>query len=160
MPKRLLAMLCICIFALTVVGCGQQSKVEQEERTVTLYLPDEQGEMVVPTKTQLIIKTDDEAGSLVDGLIANGVLPQGVSVNQLTKEDKNVTLDFNQAFADALSASGSTGEVMIMSAVADTFLTYYGASSLTITVDGKTIETGHTIYDEPFTYIIQAAPVE
>ena len=47
---------------------------------------------------------------------------------------------------------------MMIASVADTFLAYYGAASLLITVDSGTLETGHALYDEPFTQIFDAAP--
>ena len=92
-------------------------------------------------------------------LVEQGVLPAEVAVNSLTKADSNdLTLDVNAAFAEALSGSGTAGETMVIASVADTFLAYYGAASLLITVDGGTLETGHALYDEPFTRIFDAAP--
>ncbi len=163
MLKRLLAALCACALAVAIAGCSapaaeQETEQAEQTKTVTLYLPDEQGEAVVPTQTEVSFGGQDEAAALLAALVGEGVLPAEVAVGSLTREEGNLTLDLNSAFAEALSASGSTGENMIMASVVDTYLAYYGAASLLITVDGGTLETGHAIYDEPFTQIFDAAP--
>lgn len=162
MFQRLLAAVCACALTVALVGCANpennQDTAQEQTKTVTLYLPDEQGESVVPTETELTIKESDEAAALVAALADNGVFPAEVAVNSLQQQDGALTLDLNEAFAQALSSSGSTGETMVMASVVDTFLAYYGAASLLITVDGNTLETGHALYDEPFTRIFDAAP--
>lgn len=163
MLKRLLAALCACALAVAIAGCSapaaeQETEQAEQTKTVTLYLPDEQGEAVVPTQTEVSFGGQDEAAALLAALVGEGVLPAEVAVGSLTQEEGNLTLDLNSAFAEALSASGSTGENMIMASVVDTYLAYYGAASLLITVDGGTLETGHAVYDEPFTQIFDAAP--
>ena len=167
MFKRLLAALCAVALCTAMVGCGktdtpndQTTQEEQgETKTVTLYLPDEQAESVVPTETEISVSGEDEAADLMAALVEQGVLPAEAAVNSLTKDDNNnLTLDVNAAFAEALSGSGTAGETMIVASVADTFLAYYGAASLLITVDGGTLETGHALYDERFTQIFDAAP--
>ena len=169
MFKRLLAALCAVALCAAMVGCGktdtpndqttQQEEQQAETKTVTLYLPDDQAESVVPTETEIKVSGEDEAADLMAALVEQGVLPAEVAVNSLTKDDNNnLTLDVNAAFAEALSSSGTAGETMMIASVADTFLAYYGAASLLITVDGGTLETGHALYDEPFTQIFDAAP--
>ena len=169
MFKRLLAALCAVALCAAMVGCGktdtpndqttQQEEQQGETKTVTLYLPDDQAESVVPTETEIKVSGEDEAADLMAALVEQGVLPAEVAVNSLTKDDNNnLTLDVNAAFAEALSGSGTAGETMVSASVADTFLAYYGAASLLITVDGGTLETGHALYDEPFTQIFDAAP--
>lgn len=161
MFKRIFtAMLCVCVMTFGVVGCSQQQKEsEQKTETATLYLPDEQAEYVEQTECEITIAGDDTAGALIAALVKQEALPEGIAVKAFSKEDDALTLDLNQAFADAIANSGTAGETMLMASVADTFLAYYGAASLTITAEGQTIETGHTIYDEPFTQIFAAAPI-
>lgn len=163
MLKRLLAALCACALAVAIAGCSapaaeQETEQTEQTKTVTLYLPDEQGEAVVPTQTEVSFGGQDEAATLMAALVGEGVLPAEVAVRSLAQEEGNLTLDLNAAFAEALSTSGTTGENMIMASVVDTYLAYYGAASLRITVDGETLETGHAVYDEPFTQIFDAAP--
>lgn len=169
MFKRLLAALCAVALCTAMAGCDktdipndqttQQEEQQGETKTVTLYLPDEQAESVVPTETEIAVGGEDEAADLMAALAEQGVVPAEAAVNSLTKdESNNLTLDINAAFAEALSGSGTAGETMMIASVADTFLAYYGAASLLITVDGGTLETGHALYDEPFTQIFDAAP--
>lgn len=163
MLKRWLVLACACMMVLAMAGCTntQQSDnglTQAQAKTTTLYLPDEQGAFVVPTETEILIGEQGEAAALVAALIDHDVLPAEVAVNSFTQQDNVLTLDLNQAFADALSAVGSAGETMVMSSVADTFLAHYGGASLTITAEGETIETGHAVYDAPFTQIMDAAP--
>lgn len=157
--KILVWMLCVCMIAFGAVGCSQKQGQENRTETVTLYLPDEQAEYVEQTELEITIAGEDIAGALISALVKQGALPDGVAIKAFSKVEDILTLDLNQAFADAVSNSGTAGETMLMASVADTFLAYYGAASLTITAEGQTIETGHTIYDEPFTQIFAAAPV-
>lgn len=168
MLKRLLAALCAAAMCAAMIGCTQTETAPQtqdpapqgEPQTVTLYLPDDQAESVVPTKTELVVSAGQEPAALIDGLVEAGALPDGVAVNQFENDEETraLTLDLNATFAEALSGSGTAGETMLMAAVVDTFLAYYGASSLLVTVDGQTLESGHAVYDEPFTQIFAAAP--
>lgn len=160
--KIFTATLCFCLIAFGAVGCSQKQTEQQEKKTevVTLYLPDEQAEYVEQTECEIIITEEDIAGALISALVEQGALPEGAAVKAFSKEENILKLDLNQVFADAVANSGTAGETMLMASVADTFLAYYGAESLTITAEGKPIETGHTIYDEPFTQIFAAAPIE
>ncbi len=160
--KIVAAMLCVCVLAFGIVGCSQQQQKEEPEKmeTVSLYLPDEQAELVEETKMEIKVKGDDIAGAMIAALVEQGALPEGVAVKQFTQEEDTLTLDLNQAFADALMETGTAGETMMLAAVVDTFLVHYGAASLTLTAEGQTLETGHAIYDEPFTQVFAAAPVQ
>ncbi len=160
--KILAAMLCVCILALGVAGCSEQQQKEQPEKTetVSLYLPDEQAEYVEETKMEVKVVDEDVAGALIAALVEQGALPEGTAVKKFSKEEDALMLDLNQTFADALMQSGTAGETMILASVVDTFLVYYGAASLTLTAEGQTLETGHSIYDEPFTQVFAAAPIE
>ena len=162
LKKLFAAMLCFSLIAVGAVGCSQEQAKQQEEKTevVTLYLPDDQAEYVEQTECEITIVKEDVAGALISALTEQGALPEGVVVQAFSQKEKALTLDLNQAFEDAAANSGTAGETMLIAAVADTFLSHYGAESLTITVEGQPIETGHTVYDEPFTQIFAAAPIE
>lgn len=64
--------------------------------SVTIYVPDEQGETLTPTGADA---KDDSDQSLVDALIAAGSLPEGVKVQSSSLENGTLTLDMNAAFA-------------------------------------------------------------
>ena len=75
--------------------------------SVTIYVPDEQGETLTPTGADA---KDDSDQSLVDALIAAGSLPEGVKVQSSSLENGTLTLDMNAAFGEAIRASGTAGE--------------------------------------------------
>ena len=118
MWKRLLAALCAFSLAAAIAGCTapaaeqetEQAEQAEQTKTVTLYLPDEQGEAVVPTQTEVSFGGQDEAAALLAALVGEGVLPAEVAVGSLTQEEGNLTLDLNSAFAEVLpSAKRSYG---------------------------------------------------
>lgn len=160
--KIIAAMLCVCFLALGAAGCAEQKQKEPPEKTetVSLYLPDEQAEYVEETKMEIKVKGDDIAGAMIAALVEQGALPEGTAVKQFSKEEDVLMLDLNQAFADGLMETGTAGETMMLASIVDTFLVYYGAASLTLTAEGQTLETGHAIYDEPFTQVFAAAPIQ
>ena len=102
--------------------------------SVTIYVPDEQGETLTPTGADA---KDDSDQSLVDALIAAGSLPEGVKVQSSSLENGTLTLDMNAAFGEAIRASGTAGETLKIYALVNTFAQARGATAVLITVDGK-----------------------
>ena len=85
--------------------------------SVTIYVPDEQGETLTPTGADA---KDDSDQSLVDALIAAGSLPEGVKVQSSSLENGTLTLDMNAAFGEAIRASGTAGETLKIYALVNT----------------------------------------
>lgn len=162
MKKQFLALL--CVLTLMLAACtasagkpespgdktaGEQGAAEQ----VAIYVPDAQAEHLTGTYV------DVPAGSslperLVAGLIAAGALPEDVKLLDCSFDAAagSFKLNLNEAYLNALEASGSAGETMLLYAVVNTFLfNYPTASSLVLTVEGNAIETEHGLYSEPFT---------
>lgn len=139
-----------------------------EETEVTLYLPNDNADgFETVTET---VKANPQG--LVDALIAHDALPEGVTVNDFRMEnngtettegegddatvsytpgDSQIFLDVSQAFGDAAASTGTAGETMLLGSLVNTMLTCYNAETLTLTVDGAVLETGHNVYDTPFT---------
>ncbi len=139
-----------------------------EEAEATLYLPNDNADgFETVTET---VQTNPQG--LVDALIAHDALPEGVTVNDFRMEDNGtettegegddasvsytpgdsqIFLDVSQAFGDAASTTGTAGETMLLGSLVNTMLTYYNAQTLTLTVEGAVLETGHNVYDTPFT---------
>lgn len=139
-----------------------------EETEATLYLPNDNADgFETVTET---VKANPQG--LVDALIAHDALPEGVTVNEFRMEDNGtettegegddatvsytpgdsqIFLDVSQAFGDAAASTGTAGETMLLGSLVNTMLTYYNAKTLTLTVDGAVLETGHNVYDTPFT---------
>ena len=139
-----------------------------EEAEATLYLPNDNADGF-ETVTETVQANPQ---GLVDALIAHDALPEGVTVNDFRMEDNGtettegegddasvsytpgdsqIFLDVSQAFGDAASTTGTAGETMLLGSLVNTMLTYYNAETLTLTVDGAVLETGHNVYDTPFT---------
>ena len=57
-----------------------------------------------------------------------------------------------EGFADIMNQMGSSGELMIVGSVTNTFLNAFKAEKLYFTVDGEVFESGHTIYDFELTF--------
>ncbi len=112
--------------------------------SVTIYVPDEQGETLTPTGADA---KDDSDQSLVDALIAAGSLPEGVKVQSSSLAGGTLTLDMNAAYGDAIRNSGSTGETLMIYALVNTFAQARGATAVLITVDGQVLQSGHEVYD-------------
>lgn len=115
-------------------------------QSVVVYVPDETAETLVPVGTQAA-DTSDQA--LADALIASGALPEGVQVQSAVVEGDVLRLDMNEAYGDAVRASGTAGEAMLIYALVDTFAQAYGVQQVLITVEGEPLESGHAIYDKP-----------
>ena len=55
------------------------------------------------------------------------------------------------AFAEGILNTGSTGETIVLGSLINTIWDYFKPASITLNVDGEPLETGHNIYDTPFT---------
>lgn len=91
------------------------------------------------------------ADNVLAALTNSGAVDQGVQVKNFSSKGETLTLDLNSAFQTQLSSLGTAGEYILMGSVVNTFLAAFGAESITVTANGKTIETGHNEYSEPLT---------
>ena len=86
-------------------------------------------------------------------LLTAGALPEGAAVLSESLSGGVLTLDMNEAFAQYVRSMGTSGELLTVSAVVNTALSLLdGAESVMLTVEGKTLETGHNIYTDPITF--------
>lgn len=67
--------------------------------------------------------------------------------------NKQLNLDLNKSFGRYLQTMGTAGEQIIMAALVNTFLEAYEADCILITVDGKTLKSGHNHYEAPIVYM-------
>lgn len=89
---------------------------------------------------------------LIELLVQTGVLREGVVLNSCELTEDRIVLDFNSAFGEQLNSSGSTGELILVNCLVNTFIRNFGLSSVSFTVDGEIFESGHVIYDFPLTF--------
>lgn len=176
--KKLAIMLLCC---LVLAGCGRKADAangSEEETSIaldasvletipaettvpetillTVYSPDGNAEGFVEAQVEVDAVTEP---AIVEQLVLAGVLAEGTKVNllELTASSDapdwdQLHVDFNGAFRDRLLSMGTAGEYTILGSVVNTFLTAYDAQSMTITVDGQVLESGHAVYDGPLEF--------
>lgn len=161
MKKLLIFLLC----ALLVAGCAhkdtnapdsaQNASTPSEATTAPpelwylIYLPLENAEGLV-AKTLNVSEITPE--SVLKELQNHNVLPEDVVINKLEVDGTQLNLDFNQAFADLVCSLGTSGEMMIVGSVVNTYLSAYQSlqvEDVFFTIDGNILESGHVIYDTP-----------
>ncbi len=113
--------------------------------TITVFSPNETFDGYIQTQVQ------GHQLTVLEALMQMEVLPAGVQVNEIAwdLEEKHICVDFNAAFRDLICSQGTTGELMILGSVVNTFLTANEAELMTITIDGEAWESGHEVYDHP-----------
>ena len=159
--KKLFALLLCCLL---LTGCAFVPKEQPEQPgkpaeptetpttapvTFFLYTPNENVDGF--EKREVTLGTLD-AQAILELLIAEDVLNENVALNSVELQDNQLLLDFNTAYYDQLVTYGTSGELMMMGSVVNTFLDAYDAQSVTITADGEIMESGHVIYDFPMEF--------
>lgn len=86
---------------------------------------------------------------VITAALTDQVLRNGSAILSVTEEGRTVRADMNEAFARQVNAMGTSGEYMLMGSLVNTLLDAYCADEAVITVEGGTLETGHSIYDGP-----------
>lgn len=130
-------------------GGEENPEAEKESKTgeVTLYLPNETADGFL---TSSMILTDTPE-AIVEQLVAEGAMPEGVRVLKFDKEQG--VLDLSEEFADGMQQAGTTGELLYLGCVVNTFLEHYDMKSLMLYAGGEVIETGHNTYDSPMEFV-------
>ena len=119
------------------------------EDGISIYHGDDNAEYIIEDK---IPKQEVTPELLLSELEKRGILKKNTRVNSLNvkKSKENGTtlaLDFSKEFQDQLYQQGTAGEFIMMGSVVDTFLKAYEADSMTITVNGNILESGHCVYE-------------
>ena len=117
---------------------------------ITVYYGDDNAEAFLSRE---VMVPEINTITLVRELIAVGVMPEGIAVNDLTADGTQLNVDFNSAFYDYLCTMGTSGERILVGSVVNTFISAYQVESVYITVDGQIIESGHVIYDFPLEFM-------
>ncbi len=116
--------------------------------TVTIYTGNDNADGLDETEVAIAELTADE---LLAALVDAGAIPEGTTCVSFTQSDdgSELTLDLSQAFADGVGQMGTSGEMMMLGSLVNTFLEAYDAQTITVTVEGAALETGHNVYDTP-----------
>lgn len=128
------------------------------------FVPDAFGERLVRVETTI---AEDEPLALIDELVRLGTLPDidygrapyfEVSDSYVKlkggKQDPRVVarLDVSGRFLDALEDMSRQEELVCMQGFANTFITYYGAETFMLTVNGDKLETSVRDYESGLTF--------
>ena len=165
MRKFISIVLCFFIFT----GCAAQGTIESRtpstvppettaavletlppEIPLEIFVPDENAESFRIVSTN-VYELDPLLITAL--LIEHSILHSDVTLISAELVDTQLTLDFNQAFADQLKTYGTSGERMMIGCVVNTFLRAYDAQTVYITIDGGILESGHVIYDFPIGFM-------
>lgn len=156
-----IAFLILLMISLIFTGCaGDNAPKEQppkaqseapaaEKIKVTLYFANENADALVPQERE-IEKPKDLVQALIEELKKPGklapVLPEGTELLSHQVNGDILILNFNQAFANL---QGSTGEFITVNSIVNTMTELPEYKSVQLQVEGKPLETGHAIYDQP-----------
>ncbi len=126
----------------------EETQEPEDEFELKIYRGNEESDGLI---CDTVYVSDITMDTVLEQLIVSKVLSENVVLNQAdqTEADGKITLllDFNQAFQEQLQSYGSSGEMILMGAVVNSFLDAMGAEQAMITVEGEVLETGHEVYD-------------
>ncbi|MCI7812392.1 MAG: GerMN domain-containing protein [Lachnospiraceae bacterium] len=115
---------------------------------VRIYYGDQNGEFLLNKEVTV---SEISVKSVTEALIDQGILEEGIEINSLTQKTQEerelLEIDFNEKFQEKLFSLGTSGERIFMGSVINTFLGIYDADAVKITVEGRTLESGHAVYD-------------
>ena len=168
--KKYLSLLLACVLALALLcACGKKDAAEQTPAPETpptqtaatggvdtsckLYFPNDAADDLHADTAQIPdtepAVTTAYAQAIAEQLIAHDALPKGSQVLAISKDGDALSLDLNEAFLAGLRESGSTGELMYMGSLVNTFLDNFNCTTVRVTVNGQSFSTGHSEYDKP-----------
>ena len=159
--KKYLSLLLACVLALALLcACGGKDAAEQTPAPETpptqtaaaggvdtsckLYFPNDAADDLHADMAQI-----PNAEPAVTRASAQAITVQLIGHNALPKDGDALSLDLNEAFLAGLRESGSTGELMYMGSLVNTFLDNFNCTTVRVTVEGKPFSTGHSEYDKP-----------
>ena len=129
--------------------------VTQPDRSATLFLPDDDAMWM---ELETVSLSEINPADLLAQLEKHGAVPKSVKVKSFSEYGEgDGEVDLSEEFLSALN--GTAGEEMAMSAVSYTLLANLNWNTVYLTCEGQTIETGHTVYDQPIT-LFSLAKVE
>ena len=122
------------------------SNASAPKHTITLYKGNSNADGFVTKQKSIKYKT---AYSIIKELKSYGAVSRKVKANSLTHQGQHIILDLSSDFQKDVANSGTSGEYVKVGSVVNTFLDAFNVSTITITVNGSSWETGHQVYDAP-----------
>ncbi len=126
---------------------GENTVPGPELTKITVYYGNDDATAFNTQEVEISSLTPEE---LLAALVSKEAISEDVkvlSINKSTIDGKDtVILDLNSAFSAYVGNMGTTGEYYAIGSLCNTFLDAYYADQIKITVEGATLETGHTDY--------------
>lgn len=158
MKKRLVLWLAL-LMLFSVTGCANETA---DVKTPDVEQQPENGEEAEEeTKVLIYYGNADADGFEQKEVMIKGLTPENLigelrklsvvsidtEVKAFEQDGKNLKLDLSKGFSGYLNMMGTSGEYIVMGGLVNTFLTAYDGENILITVEGETLETGHTSYE-------------
>ena len=154
--KKIKAIIGVClslmvalVAVLSVKGATSANAAAKKSVTINLYNPNANADGFDVTKVSIPKVTPT---NVVKELAKKQDSYKGVVARGFTQKKTHVTVDFNAKFQENICKMGTAGETMMLGSFVNTMLDACNAKTITITVKGKALETGHNIYDKPLTF--------
>lgn len=143
----------ILALVLALSGCSaNDSRKEPENGTetvkanteVTLYISNENGDGFAEKEAKLDELTPE---AILMALAEESVVPKETKVLSFSQEGRSLTLDLSKEYQEYVMSFGTSGELITIGGVVNTFLKAYDADTITILVEGKAWDSGHAEID-------------
>ncbi len=132
---------------------GQEAETEEPEKAVPVNAVIYYGNIRADGFDQKEVELSElSPENLIDELAKVNVVSIDTEVNSFDQDGKSLKLDLSKGFSQYVNMMGTSGEYIVMGGLVNTFLTAYESEEILITVEGKTLETGHTLYDKPLNF--------
>lgn len=117
-----------------------------EGEMITVIVPNEDSTSFIEMKAQSV--SSERIDAIISCMKQNNVFPAEIKVPSIDVKNGKATADFGKEFGNYIKTVGSTGEYYIMGSIVNSIIKNYGVEKVKITCNGKSIKTGHDIYDE------------
>lgn len=127
----------------------EHNQMNQENKSVEIkvYVSNDDATEFVSESVKIDELTPE---NIVSALVQESALSSDIQVLKCEEQTvdgvKSLNVDFNEAFGTYVGSMGTTGEYYTIGSVVNTFLDAYSCEQIKITVEGKTLESGHAEY--------------
>ena len=161
--KKILCVLSVMMILFSCAACSktpvtpqsgdiiptETTESESSLLSYSIYVPNDNADGF---DVETVSTEEISAETVLIELKNRNVLPDAVSMNSFAIDSGLITMDLNQVFADTVCSMGTSGELMIVGSVVNTFLDAFQAEYVYFTVNGQMLESGHTVYDSPMPF--------
>lgn len=156
----------LVMMSLMMSGCNETTSFVTNDTTATVAGQHEDSSLLIYTPNansdgflvEIVHKNKRTANTVLKALQEKGVVPSNVQIRHFEKKQENgkqlLVLDVSKQFLSYINKMGTSQESLVMQGIANTYLIAFDANRIQITVNDKVIETGHMIYEEPFSFQI------